>query len=289
MIFSMTAFSRCDTQGDFGTLVCEMRSVNHRYLEVYLQLPDLMRTLEMQIRDRIRQTIKRGKVECQVRYQPGKGAAGFSFTVNMQLAEGLSRASEQIASLLIDANPLSISDVLTYPGVLVTKEADVGALQKEMLQLLDKSLADLRSVRSREGSELKQLFMGRMDLMKQELEKVKERLPSVLRDQQDRLLKRFADAKLDLDTVRLEQEMVFFAQKIDVTEEIERLETHISEVSRVLEEGGTVGRRLDFLLQELNREANTLGSKSVDPTVTHAALEMKVLIEQVREQVQNIE
>ena len=155
--------------------------------------------------------------------------------------------------------------------------------------MLEKTLKDLIVVRGREGEELKQLFLQRMDLMQQELAKVRERLPHVMTDQYDRLKRRFTDARVELDPGRLEQEMVMFAQRIDVAEEIERTETHITEVRRILKQGGTIGRRLDFLLQELNREANTLGSKSVDSTITHAAVEMKVLIEQVREQVQNIE
>jgi len=157
------------------------------------------------------------------------------------------------------------------------------------LRLVEQTLVELIEVRQREGEELKRLFLQRLDAMQVELTKVRERLPHVMKEQHDRLLKRFQDAKIELDPNRLEQEMVMFAQKIDVAEEIERTETHISEVRRMLKHGGIIGRRFDFLLQELNREANTLGSKSVDPVITHAAVEMKVLIEQIREQVQNIE
>lgn len=289
MIYSMTAFARAESQGDWGSLVCEMRSINHRYLELSVYLPDVLRSLEMPIRERVRHTIKRGKVECAIRYQAKQGGEGSSFTVNMNLAQEWSEACEKVASLLRQPAPISPSEVLRLPGVLETRETDVNLLQKEIFKLLDKTLQDLLAAREREGQELTQLFLQRMDLMQQELAKVRERLPQIMKAQHERLIKRFLEAKLDLDPLRLEQEMVIFAQKIDVAEEIERTETHIAEIRRILKEGGLAGRRLDFLLQELNREANTLGSKSVDSTVTHTAVEMKVLIEQVREQVQNIE
>jgi uncharacterized protein (TIGR00255 family) len=289
MIHSMTAFARSQAESDSGSLVCEIRSINHRYLEISLHLPDVLRVLEMPIRERIRYFVKRGKIECGLRYQPGASDAGSLFTINTGLAQELCRASEKIASLLNESAPIYPTDILNFPGVLETKEADLGTLQNEVFDLLEKTLNDLVIVRGREGEDLKQLFLQRMDLMQQELAKVRERLPHVMTDQYDRLRRRFADVKLELDPLRLEQEMVMFAQKMDVAEEIERTETHIAEVRRILKQGGTVGRRLDFLLQELNREANTLGSKSVDSVITHAAVEMKVLIEQVREQVQNIE
>ncbi|MHB1222350.1 MAG: YicC/YloC family endoribonuclease, partial [Gammaproteobacteria bacterium] len=161
--------------------------------------------------------------------------------------------------------------------------------QGEVLGLLKKTAEDLLAARGREGEDLKQTFLQRLDLMQKEIAKVKVQLPKIMTEQREKLLKRFADAKMDLDPTRVEQEMVMYAQKIDVAEELDRTETHITEVRRVLKEGGIIGRRLDFLLQELNREANTLGSKSTDPILTHAAVELKVLIEQIREQVQNIE
>lgn len=289
MICSMTAFARIQHQGEWGMLVCEMRSINHRYLEIGTHLSDVLRVLEMPIRERIRQHIKRGKIECTIRYQMSQGKQANLFTVNEGLAKELCSVSEKVGAYL--GKPASVNpvDIMRFPGVLETKEANIETLQKEVLTLVDKTLADLIQAREREGEELKKLFLQRMDLMQQELAKVRGRLPLVMQEQQERLLKRFTDLKLEFDQARLEQEMVIFAQKIDVSEEIERTETHIAEVRRMLKQGGTVGRRFDFLLQELNREANTLSSKSVDPVVTHAAVEMKVLIEQVREQVQNIE
>ncbi|EKD70447.1 MAG: hypothetical protein ACD_46C00533G0008 [uncultured bacterium] len=289
MIHSMTAFSRLQNQGEWGSLVCEMRSINHRYLEISLHLPETLRVMEMPVRERIRQYAKRGKIECNIRYQPSANVAGSLFSINDKLAQELCHASEKIAGFLQTAAPVHPADILRFPGVIETKEADISLLRDELLQLVEKTLADLTSAREREGGELKQLFLGRMDLMKEELEKVRQRLPQVMKDAQDRLIKRFTDAKLEMDKNRFEQEMVLYAQRIDVAEEIDRTETHIGEIRRILKQGGQVGRRLDFLLQELNREANTLGSKSVDSVITHAAVEMKVLIEQIREQVQNIE
>lgn len=289
MIQSMTAFSRIQHQGNWGSLVCEMRSINHRYLEISLHLPELLRVLEMPMRERIRKLIKRGKVECNVRYQPSPSIENALFTVNTTLAQELCKASEEIASFLKTAAPTYPTDILRFPGVLETKETNLGVLENEVYHLLDATLKDLIAARSREGEELKQTFLQRLDLMQQELAKVRERLPQVMIDQRERLMKRFTEAKVELDPNRLEQEMVMFAQKIDVAEEIDRTETHINEIRRILKQDGIIGRRLDFLLQELNREANTLGSKSVDSVITHAAVELKVLIEQIREQVQNIE
>ncbi len=289
MIYSMTAFARVQSQGDWGTLVCEMRSINHRYLEIGIHVPDVLRVLEMPMRELIRHHIKRGKIECVIRYQPAPAAEASLFSINPVLARELCKASEEIAVLLKNPGLISPTDILRFPGVMETRDSGLDKLQDEVIKLLEKAVKDLLAARAREGEELKHLFLQRMDLLQNELVKVRERLPQVMTDQHERLLKRLAEAKLELDSGRLEQEMVIFAQKIDVAEEIDRTETHIAEVRRVLKQGGVAGRRLDFLLQELNREANTLGSKSVDPVLTHAAVEMKVLIEQVREQVQNVE
>jgi len=288
MIYSMTAFTRVQSKGEWGSLVCEMRSINHRYLEMSVHTPENLRVLEVPMRELIREQLKRGKVECVLRYQPSSSNHAL-LSINTELANELSHVSETIAALLKNPGPVSPLDILRFPGVLESKEVDIKKLQDEVFHLLALALKDLLAARSREGEDLKQLFLQRMDLLQQELVKVRERLPQVMQEQRDKLLKRLADVKQECDSGRLEQEMVIYAHKIDVAEEIDRTETHISEVRRVLKEGGLAGRRLDFLLQELNREANTLGSKSVDPILTHAAVEMKVLIEQVREQVQNIE
>lgn len=285
----MTAFARTQHQGSRGNFVCEIRSINHRYLEIGLHLPDVLRALEMPIREQMYQFLKRGKIECGIRYQANPAAQDSAFLINLPLAKQLCAASEEINALLKNPGLVNPADILRMPGVMQTKEIDLGELQQEVMTLIDASLKELIIVRAREGEELKQLFLQRLDSLRKELSKVRVQLPQVIAEQRERIFKRFTDAKVELDPVRLEQEMLMFSQKIDVAEEIERAETHVNEVARILKEGGVVGRRLDFLLQELNREANTLGSKSVDAVLMHAAVEMKVLIEQIREQVQNVE
>jgi len=289
MIYSMTAFARRQTQQDSGTLICEIRSINHRYLEMSVHSPDALRSFEMAVRDRVRRALKRGKIECTLRLQSGHASAAAMPSINTNFAKELCGASETIASYLNNPAAVSVTDILRFPGVLEAQEVNQDELQKEVLELVDQTLTDLVASREREGSELNQLFLQRMELMGKELGKVRTKLPEVIKEQREKILQRFADVKLELDPSRLEQEMLLFSQKTDVAEEIERAETHINEFRRILKEGGVIGRRLDFLLQELNREANTLGSKSSNPLVTHAAVEMKVLIEQVREQVQNVE
>lgn len=288
MIHSMTAFAREQSQGEFGVLTCEFRSINHRYLEISLHLSESLRVFEMPIREAIRHKIKRGKIECSLRHRPGLQAAT-SYEVNQALVTELVRINGEVAALLPASAPITISDVMRFPGVLESKEIDAGKLQEETMRLVEAALHDLADAREREGNELNRLFLERMDKMQQEMDKVRTRMPAIMKDAEERLNKRFTDAKVELDPARMAQEMVMFAQRIDIAEEIDRTETHLAEFRRVLKHGGAAGRRLDFLLQELNREANTMGSKSIDPVITHAAVEMKVLIEQVREQVQNVE
>jgi uncharacterized protein (TIGR00255 family) len=284
----MTAFAREQSQGSWGVLTCEMRSINHRYLEISLHLSEALRVFEGAIREIIKKIVKRGKIECSIRFRPGADAETM-FVVNEQLVKELARASEEIMASFAQPAPVAVSDILRFPGVLESKEADQSMLQTEVAALVTKTLEDLLAARAREGMELNKLFLERMDHMQTEMAKVRERLPKVMKEAEERLNKRFSEAKVELEPARLAQEMVMFAQKIDIAEEIDRTETHIAEVRRVLKNDGAAGRRLDFLLQELNREANTMGSKSTDTVITHAAVEMKVLIEQVREQVQNVE
>ncbi len=288
MIQSMTAFARTQGQGAWGSAACEIRSINHRYLEMSVRLPETLHEVELPIRELIRHHIKRGKIECHIRYMPGD-VTGSEITINKHLAEQLCRATETVGQMVKYAAPVNTMDILHWPGILQMAEVDLELIQDEILVLIEKGLKELIEARSREGAELKGLFLQRLDAMKAELAKVREHLPAIIIAQRERLATRFADAKIELDANRLEQEIVIFAQKIDINEELERLDTHISEVRRVLKQGGLVGRRLDFLMQELNREANTLGAKSVDVNTTRASVELKVLIEQMREQVQNVE
>lgn len=288
MIQSMTAFSRIQGQGDWGSAVCELRSINHRYLEMMLRLPETLHALEAPMRECIRHHIKRGKIECHLRFQPSD-ALGVGITINHPLVDQLCHASEIISQKLKSPAPINAMDILHWPGIFQMAEMDLDVIQDQVLVLLDKALQDLVAARGREGEELKQLFLQRLEQMKIEVAKVRQHMPEILSYQRERLIARFSDAKLELDAERLEQEIVLFAQKTDVMEELDRIDAHISEVRRILKHGGVTGRRLDFLMQELHREANTLGAKSTDVDTTRASVELKVLIEQIREQVQNVE
>lgn len=293
MIQSMTAFARGQAEGAWGTAVCELRSINHRYLELIIRLPDNLHELEAPMRECLRRFIKRGKIECHLRYQPGD-VSGSELTINHHLAEQLCNANETISELLnnkalVKVGSVQTMEILRWPGILQIAEVDFEIIEDEILKLLEKTLQDLILAREREGAELKQLFLQRLDSMKVEVAKVRQHMPEILKLQRERLIARFSEVKMELDSHRLEQEILIFSQKIDVSEELERIDTHISEIRRILKHGGVVGRRLDFLMQELNREANTLGAKSADVDTTRASVELKVLIEQIREQVQNVE
>ncbi|WP_349570879.1 YicC/YloC family endoribonuclease [Azotobacter salinestris] len=287
MAHSMTAFARAERAGAHGTLSWELRSVNHRYLEPHLRLPEAFLDLEGALRDALRQALSRGKVECTLRFD--EGSAGQPLQVDRERANQLVAAAEGIAALIRQPAPINPLDVLAWPGVLVANATDHQTLGAEALSLFDEALAQLKAGRGREGAELARLLEERLDAMLKEVESLRQLVPQMLANQRQKILDRFRDAQLELDPQRLEQELVLLAQKSDAAEELDRLCTHIAEVRRVLKAGGTVGRRLDFLMQELNREANTLGSKAFDPRSTQTAVNLKVLIEQMREQVQNIE
>ncbi len=289
MINSMTAFARAEHRFELGILTCELRSTNHRFLEIGFHAPEFCRPFEMLIREHIRRFAKRGKVDCLIRFQPAKEIESSSLIINQSLVKEICLVADKIAEYSKQTATLNPIDVLRFPGVLETKETETKHTQEAVLTVVDSAAKELLAARQREGQELERLFLLRMDLMENELSKVKTRLPQVMLDAKTRLVNRFNEAKLELDSGRLEQEMVMFAQKIDVAEELDRATTHINEFRRALNQDELVGRRLDFLLQEMNRESNTLGSKSVDTVLTHAAVELKVLIEQVREQVQNVE
>lgn len=287
MVHSMTAFARIERAGTNGTLSWELRSVNHRYLEPNLRLPESFRDLEGAVREALRQGLSRGKVECTLRYI--EDTAGKPLQVDRERAAQLVAAAEGVAALIRQPAPIDPLAVLAWPGVLVGDAADPQALNADALAAFDQALAELKAGRAREGAELARIIDERLGGMQEEVAKLRELVPQMLGLQRQKILDRFAELKLEADPQRLEQEMVLLAQKSDVAEELDRLSTHIAEVRRVLKAGGAAGRRLDFLMQELNREANTLGSKAFDPRSTQAAVNLKVLIEQMREQVQNIE
>ena len=287
MIHSMTAFARVEQAGDHGTLSWEIRSVNHRYLEPHLRLPEAFRDLEGGVREALRKGLSRGKVECTLRF--AEDSAGRAMQVDSQRASQLIAAAETVAALISQPAPINPLEVLGWPGVLVGDATDPQALNSAALALFHQTLAELRQGRQREGEELARLIDERLDAITEETATLRAQVPQMLAMQKQKLLDRCAEMRAELDPQRLEQEMVLLAQKSDVAEELDRLATHVVEVRRVLKSGGAAGRRLDFLMQELNREANTLGSKAFDPRSTQAAVNLKVLIEQMREQVQNIE
>jgi uncharacterized protein (TIGR00255 family) len=287
MVHSMTAFARAERAGTQGTLSWELRSVNHRYLEPHLRLPESFRDLEGAVREALRQGLSRGKIECTLRFT--EETAGKPLQVNRERASQLVAAAEAVAGLIKQPAALNPLEVLAWPGVLVADATDPQALNNDALALFNEALDELKAGRAREGAGLAKLLDERLVLIKTEVATLRTLVPQMLATQRQKVLDRFADMKAELDPQRLEQEMVLLAQKSDVAEELDRLSTHVTEVRRVLKTGGQAGRRLDFLMQELNREANTLGSKAFDPRSTQAAVNLKVLIEQMREQVQNIE
>jgi uncharacterized protein (TIGR00255 family) len=287
MVHSMTAFARAERAGSQGTLSWEVRSVNHRYLEPHLRLPESFRDLEGAVREALRQGLSRGKVECTLRFT--EETAGKPLQVDRERASQLVAAAETVASLIKQPAALNPLEVLAWPGVLVADAADPQALNNDAMTLFNEALEELKAGRAREGADLSKLLDERLEAIKIEVATLRTLVPQMLAAQRQKVLDRFIDMKAELDPQRLEQEMVLLAQKSDVAEELDRLSTHVTEVRRVLKTGGQAGRRLDFLMQELNREANTLGSKAFDPRSTQAAVNLKVLIEQMREQVQNIE
>ena len=288
MIRSMTAFAREQGHGEYGELTWEIRSVNHRFLESTVRLPEELRAIEPVVRERVTLRLGRGKVECNLRFKAATAAAT-ELKVNDGLVDQILAAADKMAHRLHSSHQLSIMDLLRWPGVLETAEQDFTPLQEAAVELLDKTIDSLLDAREREGGRLAELIAQRITLMRAQVELARERMPQVIAAVRDRLRSRLAEVAETLDQARLEQEMALLAQRLDVDEEMDRLRTHLDEVERVLEQDEPVGRRLDFLMQELNREANTLGSKSADSETTAVSVEMKVLIEQMREQVQNIE
>jgi len=288
MVRSMTAFSHQETSGEFGNLVLELRSVNQRYLDINFRIPEELRSLEPRLRSSISARLSRGKVEFSLRYQPPE-AGQDELTLDMDLVKQISDASREIDHILYDHAPVSSLEILRWPGVMQTRSIDKDKLFAEVVALLDNALADLIAAREREGEKLAAVIEQRCASISVIVEQVHTKMPEILNAWREKIQARLQQASLDVDAERLEQEIVLLANKTDVDEELDRLSMHIEEVRRVLTDKQPIGRRLDFLMQELNREANTLGSKSVYVDSTRASVDMKVLIEQMREQVQNIE
>lgn len=288
MTRSMTAFSRQQTHTEQGELIWEVRSVNHRYLETALRLPEDLRAVEPAVRDLVNKKLARGKVECALRFKTSNTQSG-DLQVNEALVAQLMTAANQMMGKLHSSPLPTIMDILRWPGVLENQEQDLTPVQNAAVDLLKEAIDDLIEAREREGERLAELIHQRVNAMRSQVELARQRMPAVIEKVRERLRKRLEEVTESLDHDRLEQEMALLAQRLDVDEEMDRLNTHLDEVENILKRKEPVGRRLDFLMQELNREANTLGSKSADSETTAISVEMKVLIEQMREQVQNLE
>ena len=288
MARSMTAFARQEVVKDWGSMTLELRSVNHRYLDVSLRMPEDFRNLESKIREKISAKLARGKVEVGLRFSRTETSGG-EIIIDKELVQQIVNAGREIDHILYNPQAVSSLEVLRWPGVIKTPELDSSELSSALFELLDATLDDLMEGRAREGEKLAELIQQRCQSISDVIVEVKKRLPEIMQIWREKLLKRMQDASVEVDENRVEQELVILAQKTDVDEELDRLVTHVAEVERVLKDQKPIGRRLDFLMQELNREANTLGSKSIDTETTKASVDLKVFIEQMREQIQNIE
>jgi uncharacterized protein (TIGR00255 family) len=288
MTKSMTAFARETITGEQGELIWELRSVNHRFLEVFVRLPEDLRALEPAVRERVNARLGRGKVDCALRFAPVPGT-GTALRLNRRYLDQLLAAGEEVARVVGGAAEPRPFDLLRWPGVLEEQELDLGPVREQGLALLEAALDTLVETRAREGERLAGLVRERCERLLNDVARVRGRMPEVMGEVRRRILDRLEEVRVELDALRLEQELALLAQRLDVDEEMDRLAAHVAEVRSVLDSDEPVGRRLDFLMQELNREANTLGSKSSDVEVARLVVDMKVLIEQMREQVQNIE
>ncbi|HEY2274180.1 MAG TPA: YicC/YloC family endoribonuclease [Steroidobacteraceae bacterium] len=288
MIASMTGFARREASADWGTLVCELRSVNHRFLEAAFRLPDELRSTEGELRVRLAQKLRRGKVDCSMSYRRPSGGGG-TFEVDARALERLLHAAQTVARSLHGPTTVNVLDVLRWPGVLQEQAADGESLLAAAGALFGATLEELAAARAREGQRLRELLEQRCGTLEALVAAVRTRVPEVQARARTRLNERVAELAAQVDRERLEQELALLLQRLDIDEELERLIGHVTEVRRVVGGGEPAGRRLDFLMQELNREANTLSSKSQDLETTRSAVDMKVVIEQMREQVQNAE
>ncbi|MWN90743.1 YicC family protein [Gilliamella sp. Pra-s65] len=288
MISSMTAYARKELNQPWGTASWELRSVNQRYLETYIRLPEQFRSLEPIIRERLRSRLTRGKIECNLRFELDPSTQHQELSLNKELAKQILNAASWVQTEH-DSAQINPIDVLRWPGVMSAKEQNLDTISQEILALLDTAIDEFITVREREGKALCDLIIKRLEAITAEVGKIRQWMPEILEWQKERLKSKLEEANIELDNSRFEQEIVMLAQRIDVAEELDRLMTHVKETYSILKKNEAVGRRLDFMMQEFNRESNTIASKSINADVTASAIELKVLIEQIREQVQNIE
>jgi len=288
MIFSMTGFASAAAELENGSLTLELRAVNHRYLDLQFRMPDELRGLEPALREAISAQLTRGKVECRIGYAARQSEQNLA-QLNHSLLQQLVQWNDQVRAVLPAAHGLSVGDVLRWNGMLQGATLSADILRDTLTQLLQQVLREFEDARAREGEKLQAFLLQRVAQIEALCTEVAPRIPAAIAAHEEKLTARLRAAMQGGDDERLHQEIALFAHKIDVDEELSRLRTHLDETRRTLVKGGTVGKRLDFMMQELHREANTLGSKSVDAEVSRAAMDMKLLIEQMREQVQNIE
>jgi uncharacterized protein (TIGR00255 family) len=288
MIYSMTGFAAVAAELDTGSLTLELRSVNHRYLDLQLRMPDELRTHEPVLREAIAAQMSRGKVECRINFAARHSVQNPAH-LNPLLLRQLVQWSEQIRNVLPDARELGVADVLGWKGMLESAALPAETLHATLQSLLQQALADFAAARQREGEKLRAFLLERVTQIEALRIGVSPRIPGAIAAYEAKLRARLLEALGSEDDERVRQEITLYASKIDVDEELSRLQTHLTEMQRVLAKGGAVGKRLDFLMQELHREANTLGSKAVDAEVSRTAMEIKILVEQMREQIQNIE
>lgn len=287
MILSMTGYAAASAELDSGSLTLELRAVNHRYLDIQLRMPDELRGFEGALREAIAAQLQRGKVECRINYAARSAQSGA--TLNHELLRQLAAWSREVQDALPDARPLNVIDVLLWNGALETPVASADELRAALFGLLQQVLEEFSASRAREGEKLKEFLAQRVEKIEVLRNGVMPHVPAAIAAYEQKLITRLREAMQNAEDERIRQEITLFASKIDVDEELSRLASHLVEMRRILAQGGAVGKRLDFLMQELNREANTLGSKSVDAEVSRSAMEMKILIEQMREQIQNLE
>ncbi len=284
----MTAYGRTEHSGDWGEASCEIRTVNHRYLEMSLRLPEELRFLEQKIRECISNKLKRGKVDCNIRFTHREASNG-ALPINQELLAKVIETAEKTSSQLKMSSPLNPLELLRWPGVLDKDVPDPEEIGSPLLELINQTLDTVIDTRQREGEKIRTMVLERCSTTKEIVSNVRELMPNILDNLREKLLQRAQELSNEFNNDRLEQELLLLTQKMDVAEEMDRLDAHIDEVSRVLDQKGPVGRRLDFLMQEMNRESNTLGSKSAHLDTTNSSVDLKVLIEQMREQIQNIE
>lgn len=288
MLSSMTGFARVEDVCDQGNISWELRSVNHRYLEINFRLPEEVRRIEPQLRQYLQKKIARGKVDCTFRYQLAEAQTA-ALELNHPLLESLLKQVEYVHDKLPENPPVKAVELLAWPGVVRTAETDMNSFLATCIELFKTATQQMIDMRATEGERLKKMLQERCEEIETIVKKVRERYPLVLEAIKLKQQQRIDELNVEIDQQRFEQELVYASQKLDVAEELDRLDSHLSEMKSIFDRKEPIGRRLDFLMQEFNREANTLASKSADVETTQAAVDLKVLIEQMREQVQNIE